>query len=724
MLLDPSSSPLPSAHPDAAIPPVARRRPKTLVRFGDRRVDPYYWLRKRDDPEVIEYLQAENRYTQAVMKPLEGFRARLYEEMLARIQETDQSVPYRHHGYWYYQREVQGLQYPIYCRRKGSMEAPEEVLVDENELARGRKYTALGSLEVSPDGRMLAYTVDFTGFRQYALFVKDLETGALTKDTAQRVTSLAWAADSRTLFYVEEHETTKRSYRLHRLELGGADQVVYMEPDELFDIGICDCGSEAFLVLAIVSKDTSEMRVLPACEPRGDFRVVVPRRKGHEYYIEHRGEEFFIRTNDRGRNFRLVRAPVADPAPRNWKQVLAHRPMVMLEEVNVFRDFWIAVERDKGLLKLRITDFATGKGRYVAFGEAVYSAHPGTNAEFDTDRFRFIYESLVTPRSVYEYEIRTGTAVLLKRYPVLGGYDPADYVSEALTAVAKDGTRIPISLVYRKSLRRGGAQPLLLYGYGAYGIPSDPYFSAARISLLDRGMIYAIAHVRGGGDRGKLWHDEGKLLRKKNTFTDFIACAQSLVRRRYTAPDRLVIAGGSAGGLLMGAVTNMRPELFRAVVAQVPFLDVVTTMLDSSLPLTVGEYLEWGNPNLPRYYRYMRSYSPYDNLKRGAYPAMLVETSYNDSQVMYWEPAKYVAKLRTLKTDGNVLLLKTIMEAGHGGASGRYDAMKELAFTYSFILDQAGLARSPSPLAEGGGAGRRRTILSPTLSQGRGRKSR
>jgi oligopeptidase B len=693
MLLESSSAPLSSAQPDAAIPPVARRRPKTLVRFGDRRVDPYFWLRKRDDPEVIEYLLAENRYTKAVMKPLEGFRARLYEEMLARIQETDQTVPYRHHGDWYYQREVKGLQYAIYCRRKGTMEAPEEVLVDENELAKGRKYTALGSLEVSPDGRMLAYTVDFTGFRQYTLFVKDLATGALAQDTARRVTSLAWAADSRTLFYVEEHETTKRSYRLHRLELGGADQVVYMEPDELFDIGICDSGSEAFLVLAIVSKDTSEMRVLPAREARGEFRVVVPRRKGHEYYIEHRGEEFFIRTNDRGRNFRLVRAPVADPAPRNWKQVLAHRPMVMLEEVNVFRDFWIAVERDKGLLKLRITDFATGKGRYVAFGEAVYSAQPGTNAEFDTDRFRFIYESLVTPRSVYEYEVRTGVAVLLKRYPVLGGYDPGDYVSEALTAVAKDGTRIPISLVYRKGLRRDGTRPLLLYGYGAYGIPSDPYFSAARISLLDRGMIFAIAHVRGGGDRGKLWYEEGKLLHKKNTFTDFIACAESLVRRRYTAPDRLVIAGGSAGGLLMGAVANLRPDLFRAVVAQVPFLDVVTTMLDSSLPLTVGEYLEWGNPNEPRYYRYMRSYSPYDNLKRGAYPAMLVETSYNDSQVMYWEPAKYVAKLRTLKTDGNVLLLKTIMEAGHGGASGRYDALKELAFTYSFILDQAGLAK-------------------------------
>jgi oligopeptidase B len=433
--------------------------------------------------------------------------------------------------------------------------------------------------------------------------------------------------------------------------------------------------------------------VIPSAEPRAALRTLVPRRKGIEYYVEHRGDEFFIRANDRGRNFRLVRAPVDDPSPRNWKQVIAHRPMVMLEEVEVFRDFWVAVERDRGLVRLRITDFAGGKGRYVAFEEAVYCAYPGTNAEFATDRFRFVYESLVTPRSVYEHSVRTGKRTLLKRYPVLGPYDPADYASEALSAVAKDGTRIPISLVYRKSLRGKGPQPLLLYGYGSYGIPMDPHFRASRISLLDRGMIFAIAHVRGGGERGRLWYDAGKLLRKKNTFTDFIACAESLVRRRYTAPDRLVIQGGSAGGLLMGAVANMRPELFKAVVAQVPFLDVVTTMLDASLPLTVSEYLEWGNPNVQRYYRYMRSYSPYDNLRRAAYPAMLVETSLNDSQVMYWEPAKYVAKLRTLKTDGNALLLKTIMEAGHGGASGRYDALKELAFTYSFILDQVGLAK-------------------------------
>ena len=674
--------------------PVAKRRPKVLTKFGDRRVDPYFWLRDKANPEVIEYLHAENRHTEGVMKPLEGFRGSLYKEILARIQETDESVPYRRHGYWYYAREVEGLQYPIYCRRKGSMEAPEEIILNVNELAKGHKYTSVGLMDVSPDAGLLAYTVDFTGYRQYTLHVKDLSTGELARETAERVTSSAWAADNRTLFYVEEHETTKRSYRLHRRVLGEPlDVVLYEEADEHFDMGVGDTRSEAFVVLGVTSKDTSEMRVLRTDDPQGNFRVVEPRRKGHEYYLDHHGDEFFIRTNDKGRNFRLVRAPVADPGHATWRQVIAHRPLVMLEEIHLFRTFWVVVERDKGLTKLRFTDFASAKHHYIAFDEAVYSAHPGANYEYDTRQFRFIYESLVTPRSWYRYDLEDRSRTLLKRQPVLGGYDPGEYASEALTALARDGTRIPISIVYRKSLRGKAAQPLLMYGYGSYGIPIDPWFSTARISLLDRGMIFAIAHVRGGGDRGKTWYDAGKLLRKKNTFNDFVACAESLVRRRLTAPDRLVIQGGSAGGLLMGAVTNMRPDLFKAVVAQVPFLDIVTTMLDASLPLTIGEYLEWGNPNEKRFYKYMRSYSPYDNLKRRDYPAILAETSLNDSQVGYWEAAKYVAKLRTLKTDRNPLLLKTIMEAGHGGASGRYDALKELAFTYAFILDQMALAK-------------------------------
>ena len=665
-----------------------------MTRFGDRRVDPYFWLRDKTDPAVSEYLHAENRHTEAVMKPLAGFRETLYKEILGRIKETDESVPFRRHGYWYYQREVEGLQYPIYCRRKGTMDAPEEVIFDVNELARGHKFTSVGLMEVSPDGGKLAYSVDFTGYRQYTLHVKDLASGALLPDTAARVTSTAWAADNKTLFYVEEHETTKRSYRLHRKVLGeGPGALLYEEADERFDIGVGGTRSDRYVVLGAHSKDTSEMRILPTDDPKGDFRVVEPRRAGHEYYLDHHGDEFFIRTNDKGANFRLVRTSAADPGRAHWKQLVAHRPLVMLEEIHLFRDFWLLVERDKGLIHLRFTDFASGKSHELAFDEAVYSAHVGANYEYEARDFLFIYESLVTPRSWYNYNLATRKRTLLKRQPVLGPYDPSEYVSEAISAAAKDGTRVPISLVYKKSLRSKGAQPLLLYGYGSYGIPMDPWFSTARISLLDRGMIFAIAHVRGGGDRGKLWYEAGKLLAKKNTFTDFIACAQSLVRRGYTASARLVIQGGSAGGLLVGVAANMRPDLFKAVVAQVPFVDSLTTMLDASLPLTIGEYLEWGNPNEKRFYRYMRSYAPYDNLKKGAYPAILAETSLNDSQVGYWEAAKYVAKLRTLKTDRNPLLLKTIMEAGHGGASGRYDALKELAFTFAFILEQVGLAR-------------------------------
>jgi oligopeptidase B len=613
--------------------------------------------------------------------------------MLSRIKETDESVPYLRGGYWYYQREVEGKQYPIYCRRKGGMDAPEEVLLDVNVLAEGKSYTAVGLMELSPDGSKLAYTVDFTGFRQYTLHVKDLTAGTLSSERIERVTSVAWAADGRTFFYVEEHPETKRSYRLHRHVLGeAAGTVVHQEKDEMFDIGVGDTRSKQWLVLAAQAKDTTEMRVLRADQPLGEFQVVEKRRKGHEYFLDHRGDEFFIRTNDKGKNFRVARTPVTAPGQANWKQVVAARRHVMVEDIDMFRDFWVASERDNGLLKLRIFDFASGKSHYLEAPEQVYATYGSTNREFDTGTYRFVYESLVTPRSWYDYDLAKRERKLLKQQPVLGGYDPSQYASEALLATSKDGTRVPISIVYRKSLRKG-PQPLLLYGYGSYGVPMDPWFRSTRISLLDRGMIFAIAHVRGGGDRGKLWYEDGKLLKKKNTFHDFVATAEFLVKKGYTAPDRLVIQGGSAGGLLMGAVTNMRPDLFKAVVSQVPFVDVMSTMLDKSLPLTVQEYLEWGDPNKKTYYDYMRSYSPYDNLKKGRYPAILVETSLNDSQVMYWEPAKYVAKLRELKTDSNVLMLKTILEAGHGGASGRYDALKELAFTYSFVLDQVGLAK-------------------------------
>lgn len=686
--------PVTSRAAGSEVPPVAAKHPVTSTLFGEKRVDDYAWLREKDNPAVIDYLKAENAYTQQVMKPLEGFRETLYKEMLARIKETDESVPYLNHGYWYYQREVEGMQYPIYCRRKGTMQSPEEIVLDVNEIAKGHAFTSIGSMEVSPDTAKLAYTVDLTGYRQYTLQVKDLASGSLVPDTALRVTSTAWAADNKTIFYVQEDEVTKRSNHLHRLTLGEAEQpLLYDESDELYDITVGNTRSDAYVVLTSSAKDTSEVRVLPAAEPRGEFHVVEARHPGLEYYVDHHGDEFFIRTNDKGANFRLVTAPASDPSRAHWKELVAHRPRVMLEEVSLFQDFWVLVERDKGLIKLRITDFANGKSHYIDFDEPVYGAYLGMNPEYGTKQLRFVYESLATPRSWYDYDVDGHTRKLLKRQPVLGKFDPKDYTSEALTAIAKDGTRIPISLVYKTSLRKRGPQPLLLYGYGSYGLTRDPWFSTARLSLLDRGMVFAIAHVRGGGDLGRTWYDDGKLLRKKHTFTDFIACAESLVRRRYTSSSQLVIQGGSAGGLLMGAVVNMRPDLFKAVVAQVPFVDVMNTMLDASLPLTVGEYLEWGNPNEARYYKYMRSYSPYDNLKKKAYPAILAETSLNDSQVGYWEAAKYVARLRSLKTDGNPLLLKTIMEAGHGGASGRYDALKEIAFTYAFVLDQAGLAR-------------------------------
>jgi oligopeptidase B len=677
----------------AVTPPAAAKKPKVMEKFGDRRVDDYFWLRDKANPEVIDYLKAENAYTDAYMKPLEAFRENLYKEMLARIKETDESVPYRKRGYWYYTREVEGKQYPIYCRRKGSMEAPEEVILDVNALAEGKKFTQVSSLEVSPDGGMLAYTVDFTGFRQYTAYFKNLATGKLLEDKLERVDAMAWSADGKNIFYVIEDDA-KRPYRLLRHALGQAnDALVYEEKDELYNLGVADTRDEAWIVATSVSKDTSEVRVLRSNDPMGKFQVVEKRRNGHEYYLDSHGDEFYFRSNDKGRNFRVAKAPVADPGQRNWKEVLPHRKLVMLDDIDTFKDFWVVTERDKGLKRLRIFDFATGADHYIAFDEAVYSANATSNAEYDTDKLRFAYQSLVTPRSTFDYEIAKRSRTLLKQQPVLGGYKPEEYQSEALTATAKDGTKVPISLVYKKSLRKGGPQPLLLYGYGSYGIPMDVYFRSSRLSLLDRGVVFAIAHIRGGGDLGKLWYDDGKLLRKMNTFTDFVASAEYLIENGWTTPDKLAIQGGSAGGLLMGAVVNMRPELFKLVVTQVPFVDVMSTMLDATLPLTVPEYLEWGNPNVKKYYDYMRSYSPYDNLAKRSYPAMLVETSLNDSQVMYWEPAKYVAKLRTLKTDANPLLLKTVMEAGHGGASGRYDALKELSLTYTFVLDQLGLAK-------------------------------
>lgn len=674
-------------------PPVAKKVPHITHIHGDALSDDYFWMREKDNPDVLAYLRAENAYADAMMQSTKDFQEALYKEMLARIQETDIDVPYRKGAYFYYTRTEQGKQYPIYCRKKGDLNAPEEITLDLNAMAQGREFFSLGDYDVSDDGDLLIYTTDDSGFRQYTLHVKNLRTGEILPDLAERVTSVAWATDNKTIFYVQEDEVTKRSHKFFRHALGSAaHELLYEETDELYDIEAGRTRSRGFIVLESTSKTTSEIRLIPADRPAEAPRLVLPRREGHEYYVDHLGDRFLIRTNDKGKNFRLVEAPVGDPRPENWRELVPHRTDVMLDDVDCFAGRYIVHERVSGVPRLRVTDLASGETHTIAFPEPVYVVDPAQNEEFETATFRLRYMSLVTPRSVYDYDMQTRQLTLLKRQPVLGGYDPSQYASERIEATAPDGTKIPISLVYKKDLARDGKRPLLLEAYGSYGYPYDVDFSSVRLSLLDRGLIYAIAHIRGGGDLGKEWHDQGKMMHKKNTFTDFIACAEHLVREKYTSSDRLVITGGSAGGLLMGAVANMRPELFKAVVSYVPFVDVMNTMLDANLPLTVGEYLEWGNPNEKPAYDYMKSYSPYDNIEAKAYPAMLVRTSYNDSQVMYWEPAKYVARLRAMKTDANPLLFKIKLEpGGHGGASGRYDRLRDEAFDQAFILTQLGI---------------------------------
>jgi oligopeptidase B len=677
--------------PSGIEPPQALRAPQVTRIHGRELVDDYGWLRNKDDPRVRAYLEAENAYTRALMQPTEAFQESLYREMLARIKETDMGVPYRYGDFEYYSRTEAGKDYPIYGRRRRVDAAPEQIILDANMLAEGHEYFSLGALAVSPDANLLAYSTDVTGFREFTLYVKDLRTGQLLAERIEKTRSVAWAADSATLFYVQE-DAAKRAWRLYRHRLGSEeDALVYEEGDVRFSIGVQRSRSRAWIFLGAHSATTSEVYCIPADQPTAQPRLVAPRTSEHEYHVDHRGELFYIVTNDRGRNFRLVSAPVADPQPQNWTEVIPHRDEVMLEDVELFARHSVVHERTGGFPRLRVVDFETGAAHAVEFPEPAYSVYGTGNAEFDTDTYRFGYESLVTPDSVFDYDMNTRSRKLLKQEEVLGGYDPARYVSELTYASSPDGTPVPVSIVYRKDLRSPGAQPLLLSGYGAYGFPSDVHFSSTRLSLLDRGVIYAIAHVRGGGEMGKKWHDQGRMLAKKNTFTDFIAAAEHLIARRYTASSQLVIEGGSAGGLLMGAVVNQRPDLFKAVVAEVPFVDVINTMLDASLPLTTGEYEEWGNPQEREFFDYMLSYSPYDNIAPTAYPAILVETSLNDSQVMYWEPAKYVAKLRAIKTDDSPVLLKINMDAGHGGASGRYDYLREIAFTYTFILWQLGL---------------------------------
>ena len=683
-------------------PPIARKLPTETPLFGTTLTDAYAWFRDKENPEVTAYLEAENAYAESVMSPLNGLREDLYQEMLSHMKQTDVSVPFRDGDWWYYTRTEEGRQYAIHCRTHGAPSAtedtPEQVVLDGNQLAEGHSFFALGDMDISDDSRWLAYTTDTTGFRQYALHVKDLQTGETLAGEVERVGSVVWAADNSHLFYTVEDEVQKRQFQLWRHVLGtphASDVLVYEDDDERFSLGAGRTRDGKYLILEAGSHTTTEVRVLAASEPEGEFTIISPREDEHEYSIDHRNGLWFIRTNDQGRNFRLVTAPVATPAREHWTELIPHRDHIMLEDVDLFESFFVACEREAGLPRLRIARF-TGDGPAfspageIAFPEPAYSAHPHVNRVFAANTFRYAYQSLVTPSSVYEYDPATSVSTLLKQMEIPGGFDRTLYASERVQATAADGVQVPVSLVYRID-KRTQTNPLYVYGYGSYGYSLPLGFSGNRLSLLDRGVVMAYAHIRGGGDLGKPWHDAGKMLVKRNTFTDFIACVEHLTAAGYGDPARVAIEGGSAGGLLMGAVVNMRPDLFHAVISHVPFVDVMNTMLDATLPLTVPEYEEWGNPNEEEYFKYMLSYSPYDNLKEASYPAMLVKTSLHDSQVMYWEPAKYVAKLRTLKTDDNPLLLVTNMQAGHGGASGRYDYLKEIAFDYAFLLSEFGL---------------------------------
>jgi oligopeptidase B len=666
--------------------------PKEIVQHGDRRVDHYFWLRDRSDPDVIPYLEAENRYTEDAMASTKPLQERLYHEILGRIQETDLSVPVKRDDYFYYTRTEEGKAYSIQCRKRGSLDASEEILLDANALAEGQKYFRLGNFAVSPDHRLLAYSTDLEGDESYTIQVKNFATGELLPDRiANTYYTLEWANDNRTFFYTVL-DPAKRPYRAFRHELGSSqDTLVYEETDGRFTLGLGKTRSRRFLFIELASPLTSELRYLEAAEPQGEFRVLLPRRQGVEYDAAHHGEYFYIRTNDQAKNFRLMRTEVAHPSNERWHEIIPARADVTIEGVDSFDDHIAVYERERGLEKICIRDGLGALSHYIDFPEPVYTVGATGNAEYKTNLLRFSYTSLVTPTSVFDYNVRTRERELKKQYEVRGGYDASQYQSERIFAKAPDGVEVPISLVYHKNFERNGASPLLLYGYGSYGHSIDPRFSSDRLSLLDRGFVFAIAHIRGGADMGEEWHDHGKLLEKKNTFSDFIACAEHLIAARYTSSEHLAIMGGSAGGLLMGTVLNMRPELFHAAIAKVPFVDTLNTMLDPTLPLTIAEYEEWGNPEDKQYYDYIRDYSPYDNVSAREYPTMLVTAGLNDPRVPYWEPAKWVAKLRMLKTDSNALLLKTNMGSGHFGPSGRYEGIKETAFDYAFLLQALGI---------------------------------
>lgn len=677
-------------------PPIAKKETKVTKIHGYELKDDYAWLRdqnKQKNPEIIKYLEAENAYTEAFMKPHAPFVDALYKEMLGRIKQTDLSVPYKNGDFWYYSKTVEGQQYPSYFRSKKPNGDDEELLLDQNELAKGYKFYSIGEFSVSDDGNLLAFSSDTTGYRQYTLQIKDLRTGKMLPDKIERVTSAEWSADGKYLFVTTEDDVTKRSDKVWRHAVGTNDtKMLYDEKDELFGVGLGRSRDKKMLFLASYATTMREWRYLPADQPNGEWKVVLPREKDHEYAVDFYNNEFYITTNKRAENFRVVRAPLGDPSEKNWTDFIAHNPAVKIDDVNFFKNYAVVSERENGLEYLKVLDLKTRRApTRIATPESVYTMNLGTNVEFDTPVIRYGYASMITPSSTYEYDFRTRESKLLKQQEIPSGYDKTRYETTRIWATARDGVKVPVSIVMKKGTKLDGKSPMLLYAYGSYGISMTPSFSTARLSLVDRGMIYAIAHIRGGAELGEKWRQEGRMFKKLNTFNDFVDSAEWLVKNRYTSPDRLVIQGGSAGGLLMGAVTNMRPDLFKAAIVQVPFVDVMNTMLDATLPLTTGEWIEWGNPNEKEAFDYMIRYSPYDNIKAQKYPNMLIETSLNDSQVMYWEAAKYAAKLRATKTDDNVILLKTNMGAGHGGASGRYDRLKEIAFDYAYALTQVGI---------------------------------
>ncbi|MFW5886409.1 MAG: S9 family peptidase [Bacteroidota bacterium] len=675
---------------DGCQPPVAQKIKKEIITHGHKRIDNYYWLRDRENPEVIKYLESENNYLNEQLKDTESLQDKLFHEIIGRVKQDDQSVPYKKRGYYYYVRYEEGKEYPIYCRKKGSLEAREEVLLNVNELAEGYSYFKVSGVYISPSTNLMAYGVDTVSRRIYKIFFKNLDTGEILDNTIENTTgSVTWTNDSKEVFYTLKDKETLRAYKIFKHTLSRPvknDREIFHEKDETYSTGIFKTKSEEYFMIVSYASLSTEFRYLPTGNQDGEFKVFQPREKNHEYSVDHYGDMFYVHTNWNARNFRLMKTPLQNTTKENWQEIIPHRENIFLGDMELFKDYLAIIEREEGLNKIRVINWETSEEHYLDFGEEVYDAGFSTNPEFDTEFLRYSYTSLTTPSSVYDYNMKTKRKILLKQQEVMGEFSSSNYEAKRLNATANDGEQIPISLVYKKGIELDGNNPLLLYGYGSYGITIDPYFSSSRLSLLDRGFVFAIAHVRGGQIKGRKWYEDGKFLKKKNTFTDFINCAEYLIEEKYTNPGQLFAYGGSAGGLLIGAVINMRPDLFKGVLAAVPFVDVVNTMLDESIPLTTGEYDEWGNPKDKEYYDYMLTYSPYDNVKPMDYPNILVTTGLHDSQVQYWEPAKWVAKLRDLKTDDNLLLLYTNMETGHGGASGRFKQHRETAMEYAFLL--------------------------------------